>query len=183
MTSVRLAHSRFLKNCPSQQKDSFDRVVTSVWCYEPETSILTYGATVYKKADKTDTWSKREHKEKAMQRFTDTPIRVKLLCAPESNGISELGSTAVDWFISTHLVFEYGTHNKTSPDVRRVHHERFIRDDFNTFYDPYYVDEEYVLGGPKPKSNKSTGDCFPLGCFFSTLIVVAGVCALHISPF
>jgi hypothetical protein len=183
MTSVRLAHSRFLNSRPTQQKDSFDKVVTSVWSYDPETSILTYGATVYKKADKSDTWSKREHKERAMQRFTDVPIRVKLLCAPESSGIAELESTAVDWFISTHLVFEYGTHNKTVPDVRRIHHERYIRDDFNTFYDPYHVEEKYVLGGPKPSLKTRSGGCFPLGCFFSTLFCIAGVVVLHIHTF
>jgi len=171
VTSVRLSHCRFLKNRPCQQKDIFDKVVTSVWTYEPETSILTYAATVYTKSNKSDFWNKKEHKKQALQRFDTNPIRVRLLCFKSSNGISELTSRAVDWFISTHLVYEYGVFNKTNPDVRRVQHERHIRDDFNQFYDPYYTSQEFTFNSSKKKKRNVCS--FPWKFFLTTCLLTS----------
>jgi hypothetical protein len=179
MTSVRLAHSRFHKNIPSDKKDSFDKVVTSVWSYDPGSSVLTYGATTYVKSGKSDFWNKKYHKETALKRFTENPIRVKL--NPEdSKGNCELDSTAIDWFISSHMVYQYGTHNKIVPDVRRVHHERTIRSDFNEFYDPYFSQQEYVMGGPKKRLRKEAC-AFPYFTFtfaFTFCTVAATYCYL-----
>jgi hypothetical protein len=35
MTSIRLAHSRFMKSEPAFCKDMFDKIVTSVWSFDP----------------------------------------------------------------------------------------------------------------------------------------------------
>lgn len=172
VTSVRLSHSRFLKNSPAQKKDTFDKVVTTVWTFEPETSVLTYGATVYKKAGKSDFWNKKEHKEQAMKRFQENPIRVQLL---SRDTVPELMSRAIDWFISSHLVFKYGTHNKTNPDVRRVHYENYISDDFNEFYDPYYRREEIQLQDKFQRGRTTTCCDFPWCTFTSILAATAGV--------
>lgn len=147
MTSIRLAHSRFCGGEPAYEKDVFDKIVSSVWSFDPETKILTYGATVYRKSAKNDFWNKRQHKNRALERFEQNPIRVKLNV---ENGVKarELQSSAIDWFISSHLIYKFGTHNKNVPDVRRVHFETKVRNDFNSFYDPTYS-EDYVLGGSR----------------------------------
>jgi hypothetical protein len=147
MTSIRLAHSRFMKSEPAFCKDIFDKIVTSVWSFDPETKILTYGATVFRKSTKNDFWNKRQHKNRALERFEQNPIRVKL-CVQNGVHASELQSSAIDWFISSHLIYKFGTHNKNAPDVRRVHFETKVRPDFNSFYDPT-CSEDYVLGGPR----------------------------------
>ena len=159
MTSVRLAHSRFLHGQVAFEKDIFDKIVTTAWSYEPKTRVLTYGATVYKKMGKSDFWNKREHKDQALARFMENPLRIKLVSAGK---VGELSSTAVDWFISAHLIYKFGTHDKISPDVRRVHHETNIRPDFNEFYDPS-CSPKYILGGPlKRVEYEDDGLSFPL---------------------
>ena len=110
-------------------------------------------------------WNKRKHKERALERFGNCPIRVRLVC-DRNVKIGELNSNAIDWFIATHLIYEFGTHNKGAVDVRRVHHERVICGDFNKKYDPFYEyhHEEFVLGGPKKRSKHEPPSCcsFPL---------------------
>jgi len=146
MTSVRLAHSRFYKGKPVSKSETFDKIVTTVWHFQPNKSILTYASTIFTKKSSNDFWNKREHKMRAQERFESNPIRVHIM--QDSLG-PELSSTPVDWFISRYLVYQFGTYNKISPDVRRVHHEFHIPNNFNEHYDPFYRPERYILNGKK----------------------------------
>src|SRR4029078_12095316 len=101
MTSIRLAHSRFCGGNPAYEKDKFNKIVTSVWSFDPTTKVLTYAATVYRKSAKNDFWNKREHKNRALEQFEQNPIRVKLNVQKDVNA-RELQSSAIDWFISSH---------------------------------------------------------------------------------
>jgi len=51
----------------------------------------------------------------------------------------------MDWCIARDLVFKFGAFNKIFPDVRRVHHEFKIHNDFNkhyyTLYSEIYKDD------------------------------------------
>lgn len=158
---VRLAHSRFYQGEPAKRKDVFDKVVTSVWSFESDTGILTYAATVYKKSGPRDFWCKQQHKTQAMDRFKNNPLRIRMI----SQNAHELTSSGVDWFISRHCIYHYGTHNKTDPDVRRVHHEYHVRPDFNSHYNPYYKQESYEIHG----SISAPRTCLPS-------FTIAGVC-------
>ena len=144
MTSVRLAHSRFHHGKPVSKYDDFDKVVTSVWTFQPDKSILTYASTVFAKKSNKDHWVKKIHREMAQKRFQENPIRVHIIREEEG---PEMSSTPVDWFISRTLIYEFGTHNKVSPDVRRVHHEKVVTNDFNQRNDPFYRPERYLLNG------------------------------------
>lgn len=167
MTSIRLAHSRFMQGEPAYCKDVFDKVVSSVWSFDPTTKVLTYGATIYRKSGKSDYWNKKEHKNRALERFEQNPIRVKLTVG-KGNNVPELQSSAIDWFIASHLVYKFGTHNKNFPDVRRIQFETRVRPDFNTFYDPTYS-ENYVLGGKL--SSEYRDPEFPYFTFICTLLL------------
>ena len=157
MTSVRLAHSRFLDGQVAFEKDVFDKIVTSAWSYEPQTRILTYGATVYKKVGKTDFWNKRQHKDQALSRFMENPLRIKLISVGR---VPEMNSVSIDWFISAHLIYKFGVCGKEL-DVRRVHHETGIRPYFNEFYDPSFS-TKYIIGGPRSVCEDEVGFTFPL---------------------
>ena len=128
--AARIYHSRFYKGIPVFKDSKFDKVVTSAWTYDSSTSVLTYAATIFTKTGSSDFWNKKNHREKTLERFENNPIRIKLF---REEG-PELGNNAVDWYISRYLVFHCGTHNKISPDVRRVHHELTIQKDFNEHY-------------------------------------------------
>ncbi len=166
MTSVRLAHSRFFHGQVAFEKDIFDKIVTTAWSYEPETQILTYGATVYKKVNKNDFWNKRQHKDQALSRFMETPLRIKLVA---DGRVPELNSSAIDWFIGAHLIYKFGVCDRVNPDVRRVHHETNIRPDFNEFYDPSYS-PKYIIGGPRKML-----DCDDDGISFPLLVATFGI--------
>ena len=172
MTSIRLAHSRFCGGNPAYEKDVFDKIVTSVWSFDPVTKVLTYAATVYRKSAKNDFWNKRQHKNRALERFEQNPIRVKLF-VNEGVNAAELQSSAIDWFISSHLIYKFGTHNKNSPDVRRVHFESRIRPDFNSYYDPTYS-EHYVLGGSRGYQECSDPE-FPYVLTISAILICSAV--------
>ena len=43
---IRTVHARFYNNKPVFKSDLFDKIVTIIWNYNHETSLLTYGATV-----------------------------------------------------------------------------------------------------------------------------------------
>tara|TARA_R110002153_G_scaffold104980_1_gene243179 strand:- start:92 stop:637 length:546 start_codon:yes stop_codon:yes gene_type:complete len=149
MTSVRLAHSRFYKGIPVSKFEKFDKVVTTLWSFQADKSILTYAATVFKKKDRGDFWYKKQHRETTQERFTQNPIRMHLIL-PEG---PELSSSPVDWFISRFLIYQYGTHNKVSPDVRRVHHEVTVSENFNQKYDPFYREDRYIINGKRFAEN------------------------------
>lgn len=142
---ARIYHSRFYKGVPVYKDSKFDKVVTTAWTYESSTSVLTYAATVFVKNGNSDFWNKKIHREETLKRFENNPIRIKLF---REEG-PELSNNAVDWYISRYLIFHCGTHNKVSPDVRRVHHELKIKSDFNEHYELssskpllYYNEEE-----------------------------------------
>ena len=128
---MRLAHSRFIDNKAVAKVEKFDRVVTTAWVFEPQHSLLTYGATVYQCENSKDHWDKRIHRERAIERFQNNPIRIVL----KSDGpIPEPCNISVDWFIASHLIFIFGTHNKNEVDVRRIHGNVKIGSDFNNKY-------------------------------------------------
>ena len=156
MTSVRLAHSRFYKGTPVSKFEKFDKVVTTLWNFQADKSILTYAATVFTKKGRGDFWHKKEHTEMAQQRFAQNPIRVHLIL-PQG---PELSSSPVDWFISRFLIYQYGTHNKISPDVRRVHHEVTVTENFNQKYDPFYREDRYIINGKRfSDCDESVSNC------------------------
>lgn len=173
MTSVRLAHSRFLENSPAERKDLFDRVVSSAWTYDPKTSILTYGATVYRKAGKSDFWNKQMHKDTALERFTDSPLRIFL---NNTHYCPKLSSSAIDWFIARNLIFKFGTHNKNERSSGNFDFEIYIYSDFNIDNDPYYVtqQQEVKVGS----SNSTCNICYLGACFILTLFCTATL--LHV---
>jgi len=153
---TRTAHSRIMNGRAIQKGEQYDRVVTSVWNFDPDTSVLTYGATVYKKDKdkKSDFWNKREHKKTAIERFEKHPIRV-VIAAPEN--MPELSNISIDWFIAQNLIYKFGTHNKKNVDVRRIHGKVKVSDEFNKIYpgfdkfnkcwedsmDSFYASEEF----------------------------------------
>lgn len=153
MTAVRLAHSRFHNGKPVSKAEQFDKVVSTVWSFEPEHSILTYASTIYTRTGNKDFWNKKEHRDMTMKRYTENPLRIKII---RESG-SELCSTPVDWFISRYLIYQFGTHNKISPDVRRIHHELPVWQDFNEHYDPFYRPERYILNGRLQTQQEDTG--------------------------
>ena len=144
-TILRIAHSRFKKMLPVRKNDnSYDRVVTSVWTFNPETHILTYSATKFQKVTCTDHWNKNAHLKRALERFHSCPRRIHL----KSASPLEMSNAAMDWFISKKLIYVFGTHNKeATPDVRRIHFEKIIKSDFNIKYDPFYKPENYKMMG------------------------------------
>lgn len=145
MTSVkynekpRVAHSRFFNNRPlfklpwGNNDMKYDRVVTSAWVFDSENQILTYAATVYQKKHNKDFWVKKVHCEEALARFDKCPLRIHLV-----GDVGEVSGHAMDWFISTTLIFRFGCYNKKDVDVRRIHGEVFLKDNFMETFDPYY---------------------------------------------
>ena len=144
--SVRLAHSRFFKGKSVSRSEKFDKVVTTLWSFQPDKSILTYASSVFTKKSKNDFWVKKEQRKNVQERFENNPIRVHII---RDDFGPEMSSTPVDWFISSYLIFQYGTHNKISPDVRRVHHEITVKNDFNEHYDPFYRPDRYIVNGKR----------------------------------
>ena len=90
---MRAAHSRFMKNTPVAKGKDFDRVVTSVWTFDHNTRVLTYGATIYRKENSHDSWDKNLHLKRAIERFNDNPIRIVLKAR---GGMKELSPISVD---------------------------------------------------------------------------------------
>ncbi len=146
-TLLRIAHSRFSENVPTNKSDNkFDRVVTSVWTFDVDTKVLVYAATNFKKQNCRDHWNKSQHLERALERFHSCPIRVQLKCA--DGQLLEISNMAMDWYISRKLVYLFGTHNKSAtPDVRRIHHQKTLKADFNQKFHPFYRDEKYRMVG------------------------------------
>lgn len=134
---MRIAHSRFMDKTPVMKGERFDKVVTSAWSFDYNNSILTYGATIFTKKDCKDFWNKKDHREKAVERYTNNPIRVKLNVHTQVHTqVPELSNIAVDWYISMNLVYKFGCFNEKL-DVRRIQHEVNIKSDFNIKYPGY----------------------------------------------
>jgi len=152
MENPRVSHNRFCDGEPLYRNKIYpddiyhykmnnsNKIVTVVWTLSDK-NILTYGATVYTKDSGSDAWKKRDHYEKALQRFVECPIRVELVSEQTTN--SELSSHSIDWFISEKLVFRFGTHNNDTINVRSIDGKATIRDDFIEKYDPFY--QEMVI--------------------------------------
>jgi len=108
MHKPRIAHCRFYKGESLHNTlDKFDKVVTLAWNYDENTSILTYGGTVFKKKNKQDYWIKRLHKDEALTRFNCTPIRVYL--TNSSNRL--LTKIGLEWFIAENLIYKFGAYD------------------------------------------------------------------------
>lgn len=129
---MRVAHSRFNKGIPVCRGEAFTRIVTSVWSFESETAVLTYGATIFKKDHSKDHWNRKKHLERAVERFTNNPIRIVLKAI---NSIPEISNISMDWYIAQNLIYKFGTHNTIEPDIRRIQGTTNIYPDFNTEYD------------------------------------------------
>ena len=153
----RIAYCRFLNRKPlfnkHCKKNKYNRVVTVAWNYDRENNILSYGATVYKKAlvkndnwkaNRNDNWAKKPHRETAIQRYTNNPVRINFpLCyyVGKSNGYGysdyeSLDKRAVDWFIARNLISKLGC---STGEVETVH-DIFVCDNFNKKYFPDFSD-------------------------------------------
>jgi len=167
---VRIAHCRFEKNGSNgkkweslYRKDRFDRVVSIVWSFDNETRLLTYGATVYKKEGPSDFWVKKEHREKALERYHNNPVRVKLITVGNTGNIYRnqdiylLKRAAIDWYIALELIYLYGVSNKYKDTKTKL-----IAHNFNKDYDIFYdrVIEKRLMKHQKyePYTNKSIRD-------------------------
>ncbi len=129
---LRFAHSRFHKGKPVCKGEKFDRVVTSVWTFDTDVSILTYGATVFKKENRGDHWSRRAHVKQAVERFNDNPLRIKLIRPVWLRELLvEIDSIPMDWYIATNLIYKFGTQSKSDEQIEKTVDIPF---DFNTRY-------------------------------------------------
>jgi len=170
--SPRLSHCKLYKGKPVFDENKFDRVVTTAWNYESDVCILTYAATVYTKTSDTDFWKRKDHKEETLKRFKENPIRIKLI----SDRCPELMNNAMDWCIARDLVFKFGAFNKIFPDVRRVHHEFKIHNDFNQHY--------YTLYSEIYKDNIQLENCQRNPMFYYRIgvaIVAAGLFTQYVA--
>lgn len=161
---MRTAHSRFLDKIAVKKGASYDRVVTSVWSIDPSTKILTYGATIYRRAAPNDHWHKADHRSLAQQRFLLNPIRVQLQF---SGDITTLSCISIDWYIADNLIFKFGTHDKQkNSNINEV----FIANDFNEQYSLLTPYEEKSHISLFPKESVKT-DWFNSAC-----IIVGFIC-------
>jgi len=103
----RIVHSRFSYGKPVRKSEPCDKVVTSCWSYDENTRVLTYGATVYSKTDKTN-WKRKDHRLKAIERYEKNPCKIVLL----SNRV-EPKCVAIDWHIASEYIFKFGCEGKT----------------------------------------------------------------------
>lgn len=104
----RIAHSRFYDGKPVRKSEPCNKIVTSCWSYNQSTKVLTYGATVYSKTDKSN-WKKRDHKLRAVERYEKNPCNIVLL----SNRVVPK-CVAIDWHIATEYIFKFGCEGNTS---------------------------------------------------------------------
>ena len=139
MTPIRIAHLRFSQGEPVPKCEPFDRVVTAIWSYDYSNFVLTYAATVYKKKDGKDFWTRKEHRLNTEKRFKEHPLRIQFKF--EKTLPPEISNTAMDWFIARRLVFTFGAYNKTELDVRRIHGEIVVDPDFNQRHFPWYEND------------------------------------------
>lgn len=160
---MRLAHLHFNEGKPVRKDEYYDRVVTVYWTFEPDVSILTYGATVFKKEYSSDHWKKKEHKQKALERYRNNPIRIHLI-SKEQNP-KEIENFAMDWFVAKNLVFYYGAYHK-GLDVRRIHGEKEIPSNFNSKYS-FLKEEEEDWSWEEEETASNCGSWMPF-------IIVAG---------
>lgn len=109
----RIAHARYYQGNEVNKSSPYDRVITVVWTLENvkfedgEGTLLTYGGTNFNKDSKTDFWDKRIHRERAMERFTNSPVRVRLL-----NPENIVSDALMDWYIAQHLVYKFGMYTR-----------------------------------------------------------------------
>jgi hypothetical protein len=102
----RIVHSRFCDGKPVRKSEPYNRIVTSCWSYDNETKVLTYGATVYSRTDKS-VWNKTAHRLKATERYEKNPCKIVLLAKLSPKAI------AIDWHIASEYIFKFGCEGKT----------------------------------------------------------------------
>lgn len=114
--TTRVAHSRFLKGMPMgcENRKDYDKIVTSVWNYDSNTKVLTYGATVFRKTSTSDCWNRKLHLERAYQRFTECPVTVKIYFCDEPI------PSAINWYIANDLSFKFGSYSKSNEESNHV---------------------------------------------------------------
>lgn len=136
---MRIAHCRFFKKEPifkkedgDNSKNCFDRVVTIAWKLDKTTGILEYGLTVFRKKGISDHWNKRSHRNTAVDRFQNNPVRIHI----RKLFPTEIDHIAMNWYIAEYLLYKYGSRNisdiATEGDTRI--HEVKIYPDFNQTY-------------------------------------------------
>ena len=115
---MRPAHSRFYEGTPVWKGEHFDRVVTT--CWEIQGNVLKYAAAVFRRESKNAKWDKKLHRETAIQRFNETPIRVELSFGGSKEvDLTKLNGHAMDWYIATVLLPTFGG---TSRFAKKHHH-------------------------------------------------------------
>lgn len=140
---VRIVHSRFYQGNPVRKSQPYDKIVTSCWSYNRDTHILSYGATVYTKSEKS-AWYKTEHKYTAIERYEKQPVKLVMLSD------LHLRNVAIDWHIACEYIFKFGCFAKTGSVC--------IDRDYNTQYSylkPETVEKKYTLTEATEKFRKS----------------------------
>lgn len=150
---LHIAHCKFLEGLPVHETDKdekmnhsgyYDKIVTSAWSLDRKYNILTYGATIFRKADNRDHWVKADHRAKAIERYNTCPVVVKLINLEKH----EINDRAIDWYIARNLVLDVGAYSKVEHRVTeailnldddkqiKITSLKIIDGDFNRKYNP-----------------------------------------------
>lgn len=155
---MRIAHCKFLDGIPIHETDKeekmnhsgyYDKIVTCAWTLDRKNSVLTYGATIFRKADNRDHWVKADHRDKAIERYNTCPVVVKLINFDRYDKENAITDRAIDWYIARNLVLSLGAYTKNGRENRMTEAVLGIEDgqilitslitlprDFNHKYDP-----------------------------------------------
>lgn len=128
----RIAHSRFNGNQQVTRRDSFDRVVTSVWSYE--NGVIRYGATVYKRNTKNVSWNRKDHIMTALNRYMRFPVFLRLKFGDDQSSVP--CPVAIDWFIAKLAVEVFGCLDKNNSEEVQGPVNYGTSYYFNKRYDP-----------------------------------------------
>ena len=116
---TRVSHSRFLKNIPVRKKEEYDKVVTTVWTFDPNTSYLKYASTVFKKNNNTEFWNKKQHLNTAYERYENSPLVIYCFF-PNYIDLEDFDKLSMDWYIAEHLIYKFGCYNKNE-NIEGIH--------------------------------------------------------------
>jgi hypothetical protein len=165
---VRTVHARFLNKKLVTKTDPFNKVISVIWSYDTDTSILRYGATVYHYSKKF--WNKKEHRETALKRYEETPIEVLIVKKNDYNP----RYVAMDRFIATSLIYKYGC-SDVNGEPTRVEN---IGTNFNEIYFPEKKESEKQIQRWTEKEMKNeleSSMCADIACMLIIPVITAGV--------
>lgn len=105
---IRISHCRFLNGNRVRRHEKYDRVITVVWTYDQENSILRYGASDFDSTSSKDSWNKGVYRRIAVDRYEAYPV----VCTFELNDVmpkygEKIGSS-IDTYITNLLIARFG---------------------------------------------------------------------------